>query len=363
VPTSCQHCAMSDQRARKSRLEAPLVGHHSVTILPAPPATTGFFPIRASDVLFNRPITDDQGRVQSNHEHFLPISDSRFIHQHVDGVSAMTMSMIPGRGPAILGQRSITPRVPMFPFITSPNPYSSRHIDGVEVHLAAARMQEATSLLLWASLTQASGFMASSISPTYWPAAQRTSMPQLVVPGAIDIFPSQSASQDHHYISSNMQLPVRDSTNTSLEFGVKDTASKLSTREQVAKTRTSPLLITQQHGSENFPMVLQRLLANLELIPSGTNIISFLPDGLSFVVKNQHLFSKQVLPIYFPKMKSFASFQRQLNLYDFKRVGRLGSDQGAYRHKSFLRDNPSLSSTMRRTKIKGTKRSDRNKET
>ncbi len=100
-------------------------------------------------------------------------------------------------------------------------------------------------------------------------------------------------------------------------------------------------------------MILQRLLANLELVPGGTNIISFLPDGLSFVVKNQHVFSKEVLPIYFPKMKSFASFQRQLNLYDFKRVGGVGSDQGAYRHKSFIRDDPSLSSNMRRTKIKG----------
>ena len=124
-------------------------------------------------------------------------------------------------------------------------------------------------------------------------------------------------------------------------------------------TRRIPLVISA--GPENFPMILHRVLANLELVPGGANIVSFLPDGRSFAVKNQHRFTKEVLPIYFPKMKSFASFQRQLNLYDFTRVGGVGSDRGSYRHKSFIRDNPSLSRNMRRTKIKGIRPPDRKK--
>ena len=105
-------------------------------------------------------------------------------------------------------------------------------------------------------------------------------------------------------------------------------------------------------GPESFPMVLHRALAELELVEGGGAIASFLPDGLSFCIKNQALFAKQVLPLFFPRMKSFASFQRQLNLYDFERVGGTGLDRGAYRHKLFVRDYPVMSSGMRRTKNK-----------
>jgi hypothetical protein len=339
---------MSDQLAGKSRLDAALIGHHNIAVLSALPAT-GFFPAGASDVLFNRSTAAaDEGlmlrRTGNHHAHGLPIPDSRFVQQQqIDGITAaMRMSMAPGMMPSAMpGQSSFpTTRIPHFPsIIAAPSSYN-RRLDTVEVQLAAARMKEATSRLLWASMTP--------ISPTYWPPAAALTPMQRILPRAIDVFSLSDASSppDHHYISRSMST-------------IPGAASLLSTSE--AASRMSPLLLTQ-HGPENFPMILQRVLANLELIPGGTNIISFLPDGLSFVVKNQHLFSKEVLPIYFPKMKSFASFQRQLNLYDFKRVGGVGSDQGAYRHKSFLRDNPSLSSTMRRTKIKGTKRSERNQE-
>ena len=106
-------------------------------------------------------------------------------------------------------------------------------------------------------------------------------------------------------------------------------------------------------GPESFPMVLHRALAELELVEGGRAIATFLPDGLSFCVKDQVLFAKQVLPLFFPKMRSFASFQRQLNLYDFERVGWAGLGRGTYRHKLFVRDYPAISSSMRRTKIKG----------
>jgi hypothetical protein len=106
-------------------------------------------------------------------------------------------------------------------------------------------------------------------------------------------------------------------------------------------------------GPESFPMVLHRALAELELVEGGRTIATFLPDGLSFCVKDQLLFAKKILPVFFPRMKSFASFQRQLNLYDFERVGVLGLGRGAYRHKLFVRDHPAMSSSMRRSKNKG----------
>jgi hypothetical protein len=111
-------------------------------------------------------------------------------------------------------------------------------------------------------------------------------------------------------------------------------------------------LIPLVGGSESFPMVLHRVLAELELIGGNTNIAAFLPEGLSFQIKNQSLFEQQVLPVFFPRMKSFASFQRQLNLYDFRRIGGLGLDRGAYRHELFVRDYPGISCRMRRIKTK-----------
>jgi len=106
-------------------------------------------------------------------------------------------------------------------------------------------------------------------------------------------------------------------------------------------------------GPESFPMVLHRALAELELVGGGRDIATFLPDGRSFYIKKQELFASKVLPVFFPKMKGFASFQRQLNLYNFRRVGGAGLDRGAYRHDLFIRDYPARSCHMRRTKIKG----------
>ena len=105
-------------------------------------------------------------------------------------------------------------------------------------------------------------------------------------------------------------------------------------------------------GPESFPMVLHRALAELELIEGGGAIATFLPDGLSFCFKNQALFTQKVLPLFFPRMKSFASFQRQLNLYDFERVGGTGANRWAYRHKLFVRDHPAISISMRPSKNK-----------
>ena len=107
-------------------------------------------------------------------------------------------------------------------------------------------------------------------------------------------------------------------------------------------------------GPESFPMVLHRALAELERVAGGRAIATFLPDGRSFFIHNQVLFTRQVLPVFFPMMESFASFQRQLYLYDFARVSGTGVDRGAYHHKLFVRDHPAMSSGMKPTKIKGT---------
>jgi hypothetical protein len=107
-------------------------------------------------------------------------------------------------------------------------------------------------------------------------------------------------------------------------------------------------------GINTFPMILHLALTQLELTTTGTVTACFLPDGKSFQIRNQFLFEKHILPRFFPKMKSYASFQRQLNLYNFVRIRKKAgtADCASYQHNAFLRDFPALSCGMRRTKNK-----------
>jgi hypothetical protein len=142
-----------------------------------------------------------------------------------------------------------------------------------------------------------------------------------------------------------------------------------SSRDNEATNRPIPSTTTfstslpslQQHhlaedslkGYGTFPLILHRALAELQRSPNGSDIACFLPDGKSFAVRNQFLLVTKVLPLFFPNMRSFSSFQRQLNFYDFKRIGGAGIDRGSYAHELFLRDFPGLANDMKRTKIKG----------
>lgn len=124
-------------------------------------------------------------------------------------------------------------------------------------------------------------------------------------------------------------------------------------RTQLSSTEADQARTSMARGPETFPTILHRALAELELAPGGRDIATFLPNGESFQIRDHCMFEKQILSLFFPKMKSFASFQRQLNLYDFKRVGGVGADRGSYHHELFVREYPLFSRSMKRRKIKG----------
>jgi len=84
-----------------------------------------------------------------------------------------------------------------------------------------------------------------------------------------------------------------------------------------------------------------------------SHAISWLSHGRAFMVHKPSEFVNQVMPIYFNQTK-FASFQRQLNLYGFRRMT-AGQDKGAYYHEFFLRGRRTLCQRMSRKKVKGTK--------
>ncbi|OMJ69391.1 hypothetical protein SteCoe_32893 [Stentor coeruleus] len=74
------------------------------------------------------------------------------------------------------------------------------------------------------------------------------------------------------------------------------------------------------------------------------HIIAWGDDGMSFVIKDQHTFTSTILPQYF-KHKNFASFNRQLNMYDFHKVK---DNILEFSHPLFQKNNEALLSQIQR---------------
>ncbi|EED89258.1 hypothetical protein THAPSDRAFT_9375 [Thalassiosira pseudonana CCMP1335] len=105
-----------------------------------------------------------------------------------------------------------------------------------------------------------------------------------------------------------------------------------------------------------FPMKLHFLLNRAE-DDGFDDIISWLPHGRSFVVKQPIDFIKTILPQYF-RMTKMTSFTQQLSMYGFVRIG-IGQGQGQgvacqeFFHEYFLRHRLFLCDKIIRSKLRG----------
>ncbi|EED88190.1 predicted protein [Thalassiosira pseudonana CCMP1335] len=99
-----------------------------------------------------------------------------------------------------------------------------------------------------------------------------------------------------------------------------------------------------------FPEKLMDMLDKESLL--HVDIISWCPHGRAFIVKKPKEFTSKLMEKYFRQSK-LTSFQRQLNLYGFRRITQ-GIDSGAYYHELFLKDRRHLCTRMVRQKVKGT---------
>mmetsp|Transcript_25533 Transcript_25533/g.33374 ORF Transcript_25533/g.33374 Transcript_25533/m.33374 type:complete len:302 (-) Transcript_25533:110-1015(-) len=100
-------------------------------------------------------------------------------------------------------------------------------------------------------------------------------------------------------------------------------------------------------GKRGAPQTFARKLYEILEDDSTSSAFCWNEAGNAFFVQQQHRdLLEKILPKYF-KQRKFSSFQRQLNLYGFKKVTK-GPDKGAYAHSSFLRGQPQLLKYVRR---------------
>lgn len=93
----------------------------------------------------------------------------------------------------------------------------------------------------------------------------------------------------------------------------------------------------------HFPHRLFRMLEEIrQCRPYLSHIVSWHEDcDTAFVINNLEAFLVDVMPVYFGSQSKFASFQRQLNNYDFQRVqDRRQNGSVIYWHKNFSRTYP-----------------------
>ena len=72
-------------------------------------------------------------------------------------------------------------------------------------------------------------------------------------------------------------------------------------------------------GLDTFPFCLYRLLEKAAEDERIASVVSWLPNGKGFLVYDHRAFVNEIIPAYFNQSK-YQSFQRQLNLYQFRRI-------------------------------------------
>ena len=147
---------------------------------------------------------------------------------------------------------------------------------------------------------------------------------------------------------SKVQVQVSNNLMIVLIYG-RFLPSRCISSESRAHPRSLSILIIEMRNQRESTQVptsfLQKTYDILEN-PDLTSIISWNEAGTVFLVKNVTDFCDEVLPVYF-KHNNYASFVRQLNMYDFHKV-REGSWDNAFKHPLFLQGRADLLKEIKR---------------
>jgi hypothetical protein len=97
-------------------------------------------------------------------------------------------------------------------------------------------------------------------------------------------------------------------------------------------------------SSGSFPIKLHTLLEDASRL-GFDDVVCWQPGGASFKVLQPKRFDSEIMKNYFQQTK-YKSFQRQLNIYGFRRVHH-GPFKGGYTHPKFKRETPDFSMTRK----------------
>jgi hypothetical protein len=104
--------------------------------------------------------------------------------------------------------------------------------------------------------------------------------------------------------------------------------------------------------AEPFPQKLYRIIEEAKM-NGEENVISFFSHGRAFGIHKPRKFIEVIMPKYFATER-MSSFQRQLNLYGFRRIAD-GRDKGGFYHEFFLEGRKGLLKKIKRKKTPVTK--------
>lgn len=98
-----------------------------------------------------------------------------------------------------------------------------------------------------------------------------------------------------------------------------------------------PLLRDEVHEAVSFPTKLHAMLDDAEKL-GFDDVVTWQNGGKSFKVMDPIRFSTAIMRNYFNQTK-YKSFQRQLNMYGFRRI-HYGTNKGGYAHRCFMQGAP-----------------------
>ena len=122
----------------------------------------------------------------------------------------------------------------------------------------------------------------------------------------------------------------------------------MSSSEPASFVLQAPLVVkAAAERKERFPVKLFNMILAAEREGKGS-IVSFTSSGRGFVLYNPVGLEKDLLPRFMGKIK-YASFKRQLHLYEFKYVSK-GPEAGSFTHPLFCKGNPEACTFISRPK-------------
>lgn len=119
-------------------------------------------------------------------------------------------------------------------------------------------------------------------------------------------------------------------------------------------TSSSPPLKTRKRAKiASFLRSLAQILSE-----SDQQVVGWTPNGRAFCIYDQTKFEQDILPLYFKHCK-YASFQRQLNYFGFRKWTKSTATTCTYSQDYFLRDSPHEMENIRRMNYQSADRKSR----